>query len=158
MRNRIVAGMSEALIVVESDVNGGSMITARFAGEQGRIVFAVPGRVDQPSSAGCHQLIRDGAILCRNAEDILDELNYLQGMCPLPLPFFEEEEIEPPQNLSEEEAALLRHFSNGEVLTIDRLAELTDRPSYELSPILLMLELKRVIAKRVDGAFESAVI
>ena len=63
MRNRIVAGMSEAVVVIESDVDGGAMITARFAGEQGRLIFAMPGRIDQNTSAGCHQLIRDGATL-----------------------------------------------------------------------------------------------
>ena len=63
MRNRVVSGMSAAVVVVESAVDGGAMITARFAGEQGRNVFAVPGRIDQATSAGCHQLIRDGATL-----------------------------------------------------------------------------------------------
>ena len=56
MRNRVVAGMCKAVIVVESAVAGGSMITARFAGEQGRQVMAVPGRIDQASNGGCHQL------------------------------------------------------------------------------------------------------
>ncbi|MEM6769729.1 MAG: DNA-processing protein DprA, partial [Bacteroidota bacterium] len=76
MRNRVVAGMCEAIIVIESDVAGGSMITARFAGEQGRNVMAVPGRIDQSSSAGCHQLIRDGATMITSVDDILDELRY----------------------------------------------------------------------------------
>src|SRR5688572_18783814 len=82
MRNRIVAGMSQAVVVVESDVSGGAMITARFAGEQGRQLFAVPGRIDQPTSAGCHQLIRDGATLLTSVDDILSELNYLEGFHP----------------------------------------------------------------------------
>src|SRR6185312_1117678 len=59
MRNRVVAGMCEA------------MITARFAGEMGRLLYAVPGRIDQPTSAGCHQLIRDGATLLTSVDDIL---------------------------------------------------------------------------------------
>ena len=86
MRNRIVAGMSEAVIVVESDVNGGAMITARFAGEQGRLLFAVPGRIDQNTSAGCHQLIRDGATLLTGVDDVLSELSYLDGFRPAPIP------------------------------------------------------------------------
>ena len=155
MRNRIVAGMSEGIIVVESDAKGGSMITARFAGEQGRLVFAVPGRIDQSSSAGCHQLIRDGAILCRSVEDVLEELNYLQGMRPMPMPIDPGKESVAPTNLSEEENIILSHFANGEILTIDRLTELTSRPAHELSPLLMMLELKRKIAKRADGSFEA---
>jgi DNA processing protein len=79
MRNRVVAGMCEATIVVETDVSGGAMITARFAGEQGRLLFAVPGRIDQNSSAGCHQLIRDGATLLTSVDDVLSELNYQAG-------------------------------------------------------------------------------
>ena len=63
MRNRLVSGFSSAVVVVESGSTGGSLITARFAAEQGRQVFAIPGRVDQSSSLGCHQLIRDGATL-----------------------------------------------------------------------------------------------
>ncbi len=86
MRNRIVAGMSAAIVVVESDVDGGSMITARFAAEQGRVVLAVPGRIDQPTSAGCHQLIRDGAVLLTSVEDVVDELSYLRGLRPSPIP------------------------------------------------------------------------
>ncbi|MFO8027945.1 MAG: DNA-processing protein DprA, partial [Opitutales bacterium] len=76
MRNRVVAGLCEAVIVVESAAAGGSMITARFAGEQGRQVMAVPGRIDQESSAGCHQLIRDGATMITSVEDVLEELRY----------------------------------------------------------------------------------
>jgi DNA processing protein len=155
MRNRIVAGLSDAVIVVESDVSGGSMITARFAGEQGRVLFAVPGRVDQSSSAGCHQLIRDGAILCRGVEDVLEELNYLQGMRPIAV------QVEPGGvssrlgELPEEEATILRHLDNGEALSIDQLAGLMAKPSHELSSLLVMLELKRLVVKKVDGRFEA---
>ena len=75
-RNRIISGLSKAVIVVESAVNGGSMITANFAAEQNRIVFAVPGQIDQEMSKGCHRLIREGAILCQTVEDVLEELNF----------------------------------------------------------------------------------
>ena len=61
MRNRLVSGISQGVVVVESADSGGSLITAQFCAEQGRSVFAVPGRVDQPSSAGCHKIIREGA-------------------------------------------------------------------------------------------------
>jgi len=85
MRNRIVSGLSAAVVVVESDTHGGAMTTAKFAGEQGRILFAVPGRIDQSTSAGCNQLIRDGATLLTGVGDILQEIQYLGGLPAGPL-------------------------------------------------------------------------
>lgn len=76
IRNRIVSGLSLATIIIESDERGGSMITARLAAEQGRDVFAVPGRIDSRESRGCHALIRDGVTLVRSAEDVIDELKF----------------------------------------------------------------------------------
>lgn len=151
MRNRVVAGLCEAVIVVESDENGGSMITARFAGEQGRLVFAVPGRVDQPASRGCHQLLRDGAILCRGVDDVLEELNYLQGLRPMQMP----NGSPSLPDLPPEEAAIMQHLGNGEAMSLDRLSEITGHPSHELSSRLMMLELKRLVVKKLDGTYEA---
>jgi DNA processing protein len=77
MRNRIVSGWSVGLVVVEAALNSGALITANFAAEQGRHVFAVPGRVDSPPSRGCHKLIKEGAKLTEDVEDIMAELEYL---------------------------------------------------------------------------------
>ncbi len=168
MRNRIVAGMCRAVIVVESDVSGGSMITAKFAGEQGRLVFAVPGRIDQPSSAGCHQLIRDGATLLTSVDDVLSELNYLEGFGPAGASAIPEDgeraagnaasktkdHVHAPAGLNAEESRVLECFAGGAILAPDALVALTGLPSYQLSATLMMLELKRLVAKRVDGAFE----
>jgi len=85
MRSRVMSGMCEAVVVVESDMYGGAMATARFAGEQGRLLFAVPGRIDQSTSSGCNQLIRDGATLLTKAEDLLQEIQYLGGLRPAPV-------------------------------------------------------------------------
>ncbi|HZP60131.1 MAG TPA: DNA-processing protein DprA [Opitutaceae bacterium] len=156
MRNRIIAGLCAAVIVVESDVNGGAMITARFAGEQGRTVFAVPGRIDQPSSAGCHQLIRDGAILVTGIDDILGELNYLNGLKPAPMGEKPADVVRGrPANLTDEEARVFDCFRGGAILAPDTLATQTGLAAAKLSAILMMLELKHLIAKRADGAFEA---
>src|SRR6185295_15044395 len=77
IRNRIVAGMTLGTVVVEANLTSGALITANFATDYGRQVFAVPGRIDSPRSKGCHDLIKKGAKLCEGAEDILSEFEYL---------------------------------------------------------------------------------
>ncbi|HXQ81637.1 MAG TPA: DNA-processing protein DprA [Opitutaceae bacterium] len=86
MRDRIMSGICEAVVVVESDIRGGAMTTAKFAGEQGRTLFAVPGRIDQATSAGSNQLIRDGATLLTGVGDILQEIRYFGGPTAGPSP------------------------------------------------------------------------
>lgn len=155
MRNRIVAGMCTATIVVESDVDGGAMITARFAGELGRLIFAVPGRIDQKTSAGCHQLIRDGATLMTSVDDLLSELNYLDGLRPAPIAA--KAGVTPDARggpLSTYEARVVEAFRGGAMLTPDAVATATGLGAATLSAVLMMLELKRVVAKRADGAYE----
>ena len=78
-RNRIIAAMSRAVVVVESAVTGGSLITARLAAEIGRPVFVVPGDVDRPASEGCNRLIKDGAHPVLGPEDLVEELSLVIG-------------------------------------------------------------------------------
>lgn len=158
MRNRVVAGMCEAVVVVETDVSGGAMITARFAGEYGRLIFAVPGRIDQPTSAGCHQLIRDGATLLTSVDDLLSELNYLDGLRPAAIPAKDEEErgsAVAPAGLSPEESAVWACFAGGAILAPDAIVAQTGLSAPQVSAALMMLEIKRAVAKRTDGAFEA---
>ena len=156
MRNRIVAGICDATIVVESDVDGGAMITARFAGEHGRLIFAVPGRIDQSSSAGCHQLIRDGATLMTSVDDLLSELSYLDGLRPQPIAAKPADvAVGRPMNLTAEEARVFECFRGGAILAPDALSAQSGVGAAQLSATLMMLELKRLVAKRADGAFEA---
>lgn len=157
MRNRIVSGSCEGVVVVESDVSGGAMITARFAGEQGRLIFAVPGRIDQATSAGCHQLIRDGATLLTGVDDILNELNYLDGLRPRAIategaPSVLEQLL--PQ-LDESERRVFDCFKGGSLAGVDALAAATGLGASEISAALMMLELKKLVTKRADGTFEA---
>jgi DNA processing protein len=157
MRNRVVSGMCEAIVVVESDVSGGAMITAKFAGEQGRLIYAVPGRIDQPTSAGCHQLIRDGATLFTHIDDILNELNYLDGLRPRAIETAGEpkllEQLMP--QLDAAEAKVIAAFSGGDLLGIDAIAATTGLAPPQVSAALMGLELKKLVQKRADGTFEA---
>ena len=162
MRNRLVSGISSAVIVIESAASGGSLITAQFAAEQGRLVFAVPGRVDQPASAGCNDLIRDGAILVRNVNDILDELEgtILEGMT-----FSKRQETQisnsgnsqsslPLLNLTHDEQTVYSVLKDGDILSLEEMMEKLSLSFSVLSSTLSMMEINGILGKRADGKFE----
>lgn len=83
-RNRIVAGLTRATIVTEAGLQSGALITAKLALENGREVFAVPGQADNPQASGCHKLIKEGAALIENFDDVLENFGFgfLPGMSP----------------------------------------------------------------------------
>lgn len=136
IRNRIIAGLSSGVVVVEASRRSGSLITARLAADFGRDVFAVPGSIFSETSAGTHELLRDGAILCRGAEDVLSELFPSVG---------------PPQRvaaaraalaveLSPEARRLLDALAREESLSADELAEALELPAATVLAGLFELE------------------
>jgi DNA processing protein len=149
MRNRIVAAWSRALLVVECPAWSGSLITANLATEYGKPVFAVPGPIDKPSSAGCNQLIRDGATLVADASHLLDDLGQL--------PFARkasaaEPAVEIPE-LPEEEAAVFAAVTSDES-PVDRIIERCGLPAHVVSGTLMKLEMRRLV--RVFPGFRYA--
>jgi DNA processing protein len=145
-RNRIVAGMVRAIVVIETDVDGGSMITARFAGELGKTLCAVPGRIDSPASRGCHALIRDGATLVSQPEDVLIELGELNAQTALP--------IKPPEP-NPEYARWLNYFSGGTPHDAESLALASHCTTVEAATIITLLEIRGRLLRRPDGRHET---
>ena len=149
IRNRIVAGMTLGSVVVEADLHSGALITANFATEYGRQVFAVPGRIDSPRSKGCHDLIKKGAKLCEGAEDILSEFEYLFPASNKP-PSPGETGVLPALELSANEQAVYDTLKADDETSIDEVIRKSGLPSSAFSVALLSLEMKRMI-KQLPG-------
>ncbi len=141
-RNRIISGLSLGVVIVEAAQKSGALITASFASEQGREVFSVPGRVDTPTSRGTSGLIKDGAKLVENVEDILEEIRSkpnVQGR----------EVVLPRINMTDEEAIVFNSLSD-EPKHIDEIKEACDLDFDKLPAVLLKLELKKIV-KELPG-------
>ncbi|MBL9169786.1 MAG: DNA-protecting protein DprA [Verrucomicrobiales bacterium] len=151
IRNRIVAGMTLGTVVVEANLSSGALITANFATEYGRQVFAVPGRIDSPRSKGCHELIKKGAKLCEGAEDILSEFEYLFPPTNRPAGPNESGEL-PLVALSENERKVMEALGL-ESRSIDELTRSTGLPVSVVSVCLLSLEMKRVVTQQPGKIF-----
>jgi DNA processing protein len=149
IRNRIVAGMTLGTVVVEANLTSGALITANFATEYGRQIFAVPGRIDSPRSKGCHELIKKGAKLCEGAEDILSEFEYLFPATNRP-PAANETGVLPALTLSANEHAVYDVLKKEEEISIDEVIRFSSLPSSAASVALLSLEMKRLI-KQLPG-------
>jgi DNA processing protein len=157
-RNRLISGLSRVVVVVEAGAGSGALHTAHHAAEQGRTVMAVPGPADAESSAGCNALIRDGAILCRGADDVLEELHGVStvsqaakaGTVPTtPV------EKPPPPNLTDEQRRVWDFLAGG-VKTVDELAQQLGLTSPQLGAALMMMEMRRVVRRLPGNRYERS--
>lgn len=147
-RNRIISGLSLGVLVVEAALKSGSLITARYAVEQNREVFAIPGSIHNPLSRGCHALIREGATLVETAEDIARELS---GWCS-ESPAANNRVADLTVSLSDVELSVLEAVAF-DPCTIDELAQRVNLATSILLAILMQLELKGLIVQ-MDGRVE----
>jgi len=141
-RNRVISGLALGVLVVEAGDRSGALITARQALDQGRLVMAVPGRIDSFSARGTNSLIQEGAKMVRGPEDILEEFGYL-----FPPP----QQASPPPGLSAEEKILYSLLSEEEKGIEDLIGE-SGLPPGRVIAILLGLELRRLI-KQLPGKY-----
>ncbi len=155
-RNRIISGLSLGVVVVEAARNSGALITANFAAEQGRTVFAVPGKVSSNTSSGANELIKDGARLVQSVDDIIEELSLVEIKS---VSEDERGEIEGKiskkvkayiyNSLTDDERKIYKILSD-EPLYIDDIFDKAGLEQAKASKILLTLELKKLI-KELPG-------
>ncbi|WP_374484706.1 DNA-processing protein DprA [Zoogloea sp.] len=145
-RNRLIAGLSCGVLVVEAAVKSGSLITARLAGDCGREVFAIPGSIHSPLSRGCHRLIRDGAKLVESANDILEELR-------LPEPEVAPQQASGPAEGGGDEGGVLAALGHDPV-DMDTLVHRTSLTPEALYAILLTLELDGRVSRLPGGRLQ----
>ena len=154
-RNRIISGLSQGVVVVEASLRSGSLITARMAAEQGRDVFAVPGHPMDPRAEGTNTLIRDGAILVRNADDVLSDLGKYagNGLHDVAVQYFDPEaELDmalPANDIGDITDDILNHLSAMPV-HVDDLIRACGAPTAHVTGTLLTLELSGAV-QRLPG-------
>ncbi|MDH4202064.1 MAG: DNA-processing protein DprA [Phycisphaerae bacterium] len=157
-RNRIIAGLSMGVLVVEATYRSGALISAQAAVDNNREVMAVPGRIDSPASAGCHKLLKQGAQLVDSIEEIMDALGYVgdglkdhagaaatDAQANVQRTLFDVSEL----NLSDEESAILKHL-NSEPVHVEELIGLTQFPAGKVHAAVISLQLKGLV-KQLPG-------
>jgi DNA processing protein len=146
-RNRLITGISLGVIVVEAAPRSGALLTATHASEQGREVFAVPGRVDSRASRGCNRLIRDGAKLVESADDVLEELGPLVEAAPQE----DGRVVHRPAELqlNDQERAVLDAIES-DATNIETIVTTTGLPVHRVLSTISVLEMRKLI-RRLSG-------
>ena len=144
-RNRIISGLAVGTLVVEAAVRSGSLITARLAMEQGREVFAIPGSIHNPLAKGCHMLIREGALLVENQQQICEPLSPMLGFLADQITQAAQDKLKDVttrvENLSDKETMLLQRIRQS-AITLDQLHAETTITISELQQMLINLQLE----------------
>jgi len=146
-RNRIISGLSRGTLVVEAALASGSLITARTASEQGREVFAIPGSIHSPQARGCHALIRQGAKLVEQAQDILEEFS--------DYPLFTAPAASKNEAVTEPANPLLEAMGYDPV-HLDALSARTGWSTAALQAQLLELELEGAVSRLPGGLYQRS--
>ena len=157
-RNRLISGLSLGCLVVEANIGSGSLITARLAAEQGREMFAIPGSIHSPVTKGCHHLIKQGAKLVENTQDILEEINW-QGLKNLPATNSPTGLIEVTENevgIAAETNTVLA-LMGFDAINFETLLARSGLTTEALSAMLMMLELDSKITVLQGGQYQRLV-
>ncbi len=150
-RNRIISGLSLGTLIVEAEIKSGSLVTAKYALEQNREVFAIPGSIRNPLAAGCHHLIKQGAKLVESIGDILEDVSFLpnNGLYNI------ERAENAPIEYSEENCPVLKSLGF-EAVSVDVITHRTQWPVEKVLARLLDLELEDKVARTADGYIKLA--
>jgi DNA processing protein len=152
-RNRLISGMSVGTLVVEAGLRSGALITARYAAEQGREVFAVPGSIHNPTARGCHRLIRNGAKLVETSDDIIEEL---PGMLAA-IGEHVEQNVDQQANRAstglDPEYQRLLEFMGWDPVNVDVLVSRSGLTADEVCSMLLILELEGRVQPLFGGCY-----
>lgn len=155
-RNRIISGMSYGVIIVEAGEKSGSLITARLALEQGREVFAVPGSIDSAGSRGTNGLIKQGAKLIENVDDVLEEIlpqiERTAALKPISVNDSENTATENVEKLSDIDKKIIDTISRGRI-HVDDLISLCGLSSADILSVLTTLELKGIVQQHPGKIF-----
>lgn len=150
-RNRVISGLALGTLVVEAAKRSGSLITARFAMEQGKEVFAVPGSIRNPQARGAHALIREGAKLVETVEDIIEDLGSLFATL-IPVGDGIVTETDLSENFKGDQKLIMENLGYDPV-SVNEIVERTGLTASEVSSILLSLELEGHISSQAGGTY-----
>lgn len=151
-RNRLISGLSEGCLVVEANLDSGSLITARLAIEQGREVFAIPGSIHSPVAKGCHALIKQGAKLVESTDDILSELPHIRR--PKPGNAISPNGLMPDWASLPAEASPLLACMGFDPIFAEQIAARAGLTPEKVSTMLTLLELEGVVGHLANGQFQ----